>query len=163
MAQVEMSVEVNRANLRDIDNMFKQLPKQNKVWVKFWRHVSKPLVKGAKQNAASLGGKGQLAKSVGFFTTKASRKYNGGYVGPRIKGAFKDKKKSGYYGAWVEYGGTVVFGGKGTGRDQQWMAKAFNSNKSSVLANGMRDAEKIFGRAMKVHARRLAKYGTLGY
>lgn len=159
-------VEVNPANVRDIERMFKELPKQvdkRKVWLKFWRENSKPLIRGAKQTASALGGTGQLAKSIGFFTTKKSRQYHGGYVGPKVKGAFKSKEKSGYYGAWVEYGGSVMFGGKGTGRDQQWMLKAFNANKNSVLANGMKDAEKIFGRALKVHERRLAKYGVLGY
>ena len=166
MAQVEMSVEVNRANLRDIDNMFKQLPKQvnqNKVWVKFWRHVSKPLVKGAKQNAASLGGTGQLAKSVGFFTTKASRKYNGGYVGPRIKGAFKDKKKSGYYGAWIEYGSEVKFGGRGYGKDQPFIKPAWQSAYLKVTQNSMNDAEFVMAKAIKSHERKLQKYGKFGY
>tara|TARA_R110002051_G_scaffold280089_1_gene341631 strand:+ start:6837 stop:7337 length:501 start_codon:yes stop_codon:yes gene_type:complete len=166
MANNKITVEIDRNNLRDIDLMFKQLPKQvdqNKIWVKFWRENSKPLVKEARNNANALGGTGQLAKSVGFFTTKASRKYNGGYVGPKVKGAFKSKEKSGYYGAWVEYGGDVNFGGKGTGSNQPWMANAFNAKKNTVLANGMKDAEKIFGRALKIHERRLKKYGTLGY
>tara|TARA_R100001244_G_scaffold42085_2_gene38079 strand:- start:5734 stop:6234 length:501 start_codon:yes stop_codon:yes gene_type:complete len=166
MAGNKITVEIDRNNLRDIELMFKQLPKQvdqNKIWVKFWRETSKPLVKEARNNANALGGTGQLAKSVGFFTTKASRKYNGGYVGPKVRGAFKSKEKSGYYGAWVEYGGEVNFGGKGTGSNQPWMENAFNAKKNIVLANGMKDAEKIFGRALKTHERRLKKYGTLGY
>tara|TARA_R100001143_G_C3333349_1_gene120548 strand:+ start:564 stop:1064 length:501 start_codon:yes stop_codon:yes gene_type:complete len=166
MAQDGVSIEINKQNLIDINLMFKQLPKQvdqNKVWVKFWRESTKPLVKAAQENAEALEGTGQLAKSVGFFTTKASRKYNGGYVGPKVKGAFKSKEKSGYYGAWVEYGGEVNFGGKGTGSNQTWMADAFNAKKNIVLENGMKDAEKIFDRALKIHERRLKKYGTLGY
>ena len=47
---------------------------KNKVWVKFWRENSKPLVKAAKANALALEGTGQLAKSVGFFQSKASRR-----------------------------------------------------------------------------------------
>ena len=161
-----VKVEVDKNNLRDIDLMFQQLPKQvdkNKVWVKFWRENSKPLINAAKNNAQGLGGTGQLAKSVGFFTTKASRKYNGGYVGPKVKGAFKSKEKSGYYGAWVEYGGSVKFGGKGLGKDQPWMADAWSSAHKQVLAKGMVSAEKIFDRALKIHERRLKKYGTFGY
>ncbi len=167
-------IEVDPGNLRAIDKMFKQLPKQvdkNKVWVKFWRENSKPLVRAAKANAQQLRGKGhdQLAKSVGFFTTKSSRKYNGGYVGPRVKGVFSKpdkntgKGKSGYYGAWVEYGGDVNFGGKGKGKNQPWMADAWSSAHQQCVSNGMRDAEKIFARAVKIHEKRLAKYGTLGY
>lgn len=166
MAKPGISLTVDKQNLKVINDMFKQLPKQvdkNKVWVKFWRENSKPLVKAAKSNAQGLGGTGQLAKSVGFFTTKSSRKYNGGYVGPKVKGAFKSKEKSGYYGAWVEYGGSVNFGGKGTGRDQTWMADAFSSAHQTVLNSGMRSAEKIFLRAVKSHEKRMAKYGKLGY
>jgi len=174
MASQGISVEVDKNNLRDINLMFQQLPKQvdkNKVWVKFWRENSKPLQKAAKQNAAQLRGEGhdQLAKSVGFFTTKASRKYLGGYVGPRVKGVFAkpDKKtgkgKSGFYGAWVEYGGSVKFWGKGVGKNQPWMSDAWDSAHRQVLNNGMKSAEKIFARALKIHERRLKKYGTLGY
>lgn len=169
-----VKVEVDKNNLRDIDLMFQQLPKQvdkNKVWVKFWRENSKPLINAAKKNAQQLRSEGndQLAKSVGFFTTKASRKYNGGYVGPRVKGVFSkpDKKtgkgKSGFYGAWVEYGGSVKFGGKGLGKDQPWMEDAWSSANKQVLAKGMVSSEKIFTRALKIHERRLKKYGTLGY
>jgi len=166
MAQPAISVKIDPGNLRAIDKMFKQLPKQvdkNKVWVKFWRENSKPLVRAAKANAQALGGTGQLAKSVGFFTTKSSRKYNGGYVGPKVKGAFRSKEKSGYYGAWVEYGGDVNFGRKGKGKDQPWMADAWSSAHQQCVSNGMRDAEKIFVKAVKIHEKRLAKYGTLGY
>ena len=166
MASQGIKVEVDKNNLRDINLMFQQLPKQvdqNKIWVKFWRENSKPLVKAAKNNAKGLGGSGQLAKSVGFFTTKASRKYNGGYVGPKVKGAFSSKKKSGFYGAWVEYGGETKFGGKGFGNDQPWMSDAWSSAHKQVLASGMKSAEKIFERALKIHTRRLKKYGTLGY
>mgnify|MGYP003649308652 FL=1 len=165
MASQGIKVEVDKNNLRDINLMFQQLPKQvdqNKIWVKFWRENSKPLVKAAKNNAPK-GKTGRLAASVGFFTTKASRKYNGGYVGPRVKGAFSSKKKSGFYGAWVEYGGETKFGGKGFGKNQPWVSDAWSSAHKQVLASGMKSAEKIFERALKIHTRRLKKYGTLGY
>ena len=165
MAKQGISVEVDKNNLLDIQKMFQQLPKQvdeNKIWVKFWRENSKPLVKAARNNANALGGSGQLAKSVGFFTTKSSRKYNGGYVGPKVKGAFRSKKKSGFYGAWVEYGSGVKFGGKGFGKDQTWMRDAWDSANTIVLSKGMKSAEKIFERALNIHARKLKKYGRLG-
>ena len=43
------------------------------------------------------------------------------------------------------------------------MADAWSSAHQTVLNNGMRDAEKIFGRAVKIHERRMKKYGKLGY
>ena len=175
-------VEIDTKNLTDIDLMFRQLPKQvsqDSVWNKFWRRVSKPLVKAARSNAKQLKGSGQLAKSIGYFRTKASKRYHGGYVGPRVKGSFATKQtetstgkklkgvkqytKSGFYGAWVEYGSEVKFGGKGYGKkDQPFMKKAWDSDHKMVLVNGMKDAQVIFERALKIHERRLKKYG-LGY
>tara|TARA_R100000808_G_C2060617_1_gene92216 strand:- start:47 stop:625 length:579 start_codon:yes stop_codon:yes gene_type:complete len=174
-------VEIDTKNLTDIDLMFRQLPKQvsqDSVWNKFWRRVSKPLVKAARDNAKQLKGSGQLAKSIGYFRTKASKRYHGGYVGPRVKGSFATKQtesstgkklkgkkqytKSGFYGAWVEYGSEVMFGGKGRGEDQPFMKKAWDSDHKMVLVDGMKDAQVIFERALKIHERRLKKYG-LGY
>jgi len=175
-------VEIDTKNLTDIDLMFRQLPKQvsqDSVWNKFWRRVSKPLVKAAKSNAKQIGGKGQLARSIGYFRTKASKKYHGGYVGPRVTGAFAKKEtesqsgkklkgkkqytKSGFYGAWVEYGDEVMFGGRGKGKAQPFMADAWNSEHKKVLVDGFKDGQVIFERALKIHERRLKKYGKLGF
>ena len=105
-----------------------QLPKQvkkNSIWQKFWRKNSKPFIDAAKSNLNGLTGQQnqkdkkrteQLKRSIGYFTTRASRKYLGGFVGPRVKGRFKSKDKSGYYGAWIEYGSEVKFGGRGYGK-----------------------------------------------
>lgn len=176
MAQDSVSIEINKQNLIDINLMFKQLPKQvseYKTWTKFWRYNTKPLIKAAQENADKLGGTGQLGKSIGFFQTKASKEYLGGYVGPRVRGVFakrdeslKGKKqytRSGFYGAFVEYGETTKFYGRGTGENQPFMKNAFDSKKGITIQNGMKDAEKIFDRALKIHTRRLKKYGTLGY
>lgn len=167
-------VEVEVLGYREISQVFDALPKQidkNKIWVKFWRENSKPLVKAAREKAQQVGKTGQLARSIGFFTTRASRKYNGGYVGPRVKGAFAKRddsgkySKSGYYGAWIEYGGSVMFGGRGTARkgDQPFMKPAWESAHQTVMSNGFKSAEKVFKRALKTHNRRLTKYGYFGY
>tara|TARA_R100001163_G_scaffold22987_1_gene19384 strand:+ start:572 stop:1093 length:522 start_codon:yes stop_codon:yes gene_type:complete len=167
-------VEVEVLGYREISQVFDALPKQidkNKIWLKFWRENSKPLVKAAREKAQQVGKTGQLARSIGFFTTRASRKYNGGYVGPRVKGAFAKRddsgkySKSGYYGAWIEYGGSVMFGGRGTARkgDQPFMKPAWESAHQTVMSNGFRAAEKVFKRALKTHNRRLTKYGYFGY
>ena len=164
-------IEVKVLGAREIGQVFDALPKQvnkNKIWIKFWREASKPLVKAARSRAVKKSG--QLAKSIGFFTTKASRKYLGGYVGPRVKGAFakRDKEtgkysKSGYYGAWIEYGGEVMFGGRGKGKDQPFMRPAWEQAHQGVLMNGFTAAEKVFNRALKSHEGRLKKYGYFGY
>ena len=169
------SVEVFGA--KEIQDLFKQLPNQidkNKIWVKLFRKVSKPLI----QKAQSLAPKktGQLSRSIGFFTTKASRKYLGGYVGPRVRGAFAKRNndykgsnkskiytKSGFYGAWVEYGDEVMFGGKATGKAQEYMKPAFEQTKDSMLNVIMKDAEIVMAKAIKSHEKRLQKYGKFGY
>ena len=172
------NVKLEVLGLKEIENMFQQLPSQvskQATWTKFWRDVSKPLVKSAQEEAPiadkdipyppkpSLTIKREtLKKSIGFFTTKASRENYGGYVGPRVKGRFK-KEKGGYFGAWIEYGNEVEFFGKYTGRAQTYMADAWERSHRSVLLGGMKSAEKIFERAVKIHERRLKKYGTLGY
>ena len=71
--------------------------KKNSIWQKFWRKNSKPFIDAAKSNLNSSTGQQnqkdkkrteQLKRSIGYFTTRASRRYLGGYVGPRVKGAF---------------------------------------------------------------------------
>jgi hypothetical protein len=132
----ENNNSIQMFGVKELQDMFAKLPSQinrDAVWKHFFRKVSKPLVKSAKQKADAISkesprGTGQLGRSIGYFTTRASRIYNGGYVGPRVKGRFakksttykgKNKKKqysnSGFYGAWVEYGSEVKFGGKGYG------------------------------------------------
>jgi len=152
--------------IKQIQQMFNQLPKQinnDKIWVKFWREVTKPLVKEAKTNAGQYNWSNQIKKSIGFFTTKASRRYNGGYVGLRTRGAFRSKEKTGFYGAFVEYGSEVKFGGKGYGNDQPFLNPAWDSSKPIIIQDGIRKAEIVFDRAIKSHAKRLNKYGRLGY
>lgn len=171
-----ISVEV--MGLKEISEMFEKLPKQvsrKATWTKFWRDVSKPLVRAAWQEApvadkdipypsdpSKLITKGTLKKSIGFFTTKASREHFGGYVGPRVKGRFKEHK-GGYFGAWLEYGDEVKFFGKHKGKADPFMAEAWEKGYKQVLSGGMKSAEKIFKRALKSHERRLKKNGTLGY
>tara|TARA_Y100000593_G_C4239322_1_gene301273 strand:- start:375 stop:857 length:483 start_codon:yes stop_codon:yes gene_type:complete len=150
--------------LKELNQMFQQLPKQinkDKIWLKFWRENSKPALKAARANVPKK--TGVLEKSIQFFTTKASKKFKGGYVGPRVKGAFRKKGKSGFYGAWVEYGSEVKFGGKGFGKDQPFMKPAWNQTKTQMLNNSMKDAEKVMARAIKSHEKRLKKYGKFGY
>jgi HK97 gp10 family phage protein len=177
MAIYRQNNSVEMFGLKEIQQLFRQLPEQvnkNKIWVKLFRQVSKPLIQKAKSLAPKK--TGQLSRSIGFFTTKASRRYNGGYVGPRVKGAFakRDKEykgsnkkkiytKSGFYGAWVEYGNEVMFGGKATGQAQKFMKPAYEQTKDLMLNNIMKDSEIIMARAIKSHEKRMQKYGKFGY
>jgi hypothetical protein len=171
-----ISIEVK--GIKEINAMFMQVPKQvkqYKIWTKFWRKVTKPLAKAAKDNApiaekdikypsdtSKTITKGTLKKSIGFFQTKASKEHLGGYIGPKVKGKFA-KNKGGYYGAWIEYGSEVKHFGKHFAKDQPFMEDAWKSKNHVVLENGFKDAEKIFKSVMKSHEKRLQKYGKLGY
>tara|TARA_R110002153_G_scaffold120153_1_gene265361 strand:- start:718 stop:1224 length:507 start_codon:yes stop_codon:yes gene_type:complete len=151
--------------VKELENMFKTLPKQlseDKIWNTFWREQSKPLVKQAGINANKLDGTGQLAKSIKYFRTRYSKKAHGGLVGPRTKGAFADKEKSGYYGAWVEYGSEVKFWNKGYGKDQPYFATAFEQTKNIIMANSLKNGLKTMDKLIKSHAKRTKKYGILG-
>ena len=169
--------DINVFGADEIRRMFIELPQQvnqDKIWNKFFKQISKPLISKAQSLAPKK--TGQLAKSIGYFRTKASKKFLGGYVGPRVKGAFgardKDYKgsnkskiytKSGFYGAWQEYGSEVMFGGKGTGKSQAYLKPAFEETKVQMINNSFKDAEIIFAKAIKSHAKRLKKYGQHGY
>ena len=171
-------VSVKIQGLQEIDKMFQQLPKQVKqttVWTKFWREVSKPLVKAAKEGVKDSGKNkkywrdksveipsGTLKKSIKFFQTKAAKKQLGGYVGPKV---YRGKKAAlgGWYGAFVEYGSEVMHYGKFKGKNQPYMKRGWEAAHKIVLANGFKDSIKIFERVMKIHEKRMKKFGKLGY
>jgi len=184
-----MSVTVEAKGIREITQMFNDLPRQvNKdaVWGRFWKKVTVPLLTAAVNEAPLLkhnSGKdsnrkgrvgvsyppdksltiarGTLKKSLKFYRTRASRgDVHGAYIGPRVKGKFK-KNMGGYYGAWVEYGHRNRDGS--TSKPNDFMQRAWNQKSQSVLSNGFSEAEQIFIKANRAHVNRLKKYGTLGY
>ena len=162
--------------LREIERMFKDLPKDlsdDKIWNSFWKENSKPLVNKAQSLAPKK--TGQLSKSIGYFRTKASKTAHGGYVGPRVRGSFAKRNlnysgsnkskvytKSGFYGAWQEYGSEIMFGGKGTGKSQPFLHPAFQQTKQMMVANSLKDGGVVMSKLMKSHTKRTEKYGTLG-
>ena len=182
MAENNVTIKVET---KEIERMFNQLPKQvNKdtIWGRYWRKVTKPLVQVAQNEAPLLKrgktgrvgipyppnksltiARGTLKKSIGFFRTRASKgDIHGGYVGPRVKGKFK-QNKGGYYGAWVEFGGEVMHFGKFRGKSNKFMTRAWNAKGASVNQDGVKEAEKIFDSAVKSHTKRMDKFGRLGY
>jgi hypothetical protein len=176
-------VSVEAKGIKEIMQMFNGLPKRvNKdlVWGRFWKKVTKsmlkaaadgaPLLKAGKKNRVGVSyppdksltiSRGTLKKSIQFYRTRASRgDVHGAYIGPRVKGKFK-KNLGGYYGAWVEYGHKNR--GGGMSKAFPFMEKAFNQTSGVVLENGFTDAEKIFIKAVAADVRRMKKYGRLGY
>ena len=176
MALFKQNNSLEVLGLSELERMFRNLPKElsdDKIWNAFWKQNSKILVNKAQALAPKK--TGQLAKSIGYFRTKASKREHGGYVGPRVKGAFAKKNKdyngsnkskiytkSGFYGAWQEYGSEVMFGGKATGKSQPFMQPAFQQTKQMMIANSLKDGQIIMSKLIKSHTKRTEKYGTLG-
>ena len=182
MGAEAVSVEVK--GIREITEMFKDLPRQvNKdlVWGRFWKKVTVDLLTAAEDEAPLLDpgttgrvgvsyppdkkltiSRGTLKKSVKFYRTRASKDphVHGAYIGPRVKGKFQ-KNKGGYFGAWVEYGHRNRDGSMS--KPNNWMERAFMQTSGTVLNDGFSEAEKVFLKAVAADVRRMKKYGALGY
>ena len=149
---------------KEIANMFRDLPKQIKqynLWKALWRKIAKPALNDAKSKVPEK--TGQLKNSLGFFTTRKTKNFMGLYLGPRVKGAYKSGGKSGYYGAWIEYGDEVMFWGKGKGKAQKYMQPAWDNNKIPMTQKAFKEATDIAAKAIKRHEKRMQKYGKWGY
>ena len=173
-----MGVTVEAQGLKEIGQMFNQLPKRvNKdlVWGRFWKKVTVPLLDAAIKEAPIADrdvvyppdsnlkiARGTLKESLIFFRTSASRKkdVHGAYVGPRVKGKYK-KNMGGYYGAWVEYGHRNRDGSMS--KPNPFMKRAWDQTSNTVLNDGFSAAEQIFVKAVAADVRRMKKYGALGY
>ena len=149
---------------KEIAQMFGDLPKQIKqynLWKALWRKIAKGALNDAKSRVPKK--TGRLKNSIGFFTTRKTKNFMGLYLGPRVKGAYRTKEKSGFYGAFIEYGDEVMFFGKGVGKAQKYMQPAWDNNKMKMTTEAFKEATKIAASAIKRHENRLKKYGTLGY
>ena len=73
-------------------------------------------------------------------------------------------KKSGYYGAWVEYGAEVKLWGKypSSKGNQKFMRPAYDETKGTILINASRDGVVTMDKLIKSHVKRTEKYGILG-
>ncbi len=161
MAQATFKIE----GAKEIAEMFGDLPKQIKqynLWKALWRKVAKDALEEAKNRVPI--DTGRLRDSIAFFTTRKTKNFMGLYLGPRVKGAFRTKEKSGFYGPFIEYGDEVKFYGKGVSdKTKKFMKPAWDNNKVAMTKNAFREAIDIAAKAIKRHERRLKKYGTLGY
>ena len=176
---MDQGVTMNVQGMKEIRDMFNQLPKQvNKdaVWGRFWKKNTEPLKEAAAREAPMAKKdipyppnkeltikRGTLKDSIQFFRTRASKgDIHGGYIGPRVKGKFS-KNKGGYYGAWVEFGNEVMHFGKFKSKANRIMKRSWFAKKQQVLNDGLKDSKIIFEKEIKKHSRRMDKYGKLGY
>ena len=90
----------------------------------------------------------------------------GSTVSKRWSKSYKKKiySSSGFYGAWVEYGSEVKFGGRGYGKkNNPFLRPAFDETKIEMMSNALKDAETVVAKQIKRHEKRLQKYGKFGY
>ena len=155
-----------------INNLPRSINKYNE-WKKVWRKVGKPAqqaaqgkIKDAKEaipyppNKTNKIEPGTLRNSIQFFTTKATKDMLGMYLGPRVKGKYRGHR-GGYYGAWLEYGGSVKFFGKYTSHDRKFLEPAFNLTKGSMMSTALKEGEAIAFKAIKKWERETKKYGKV--
>jgi len=160
-------VGVNVIGMKELNNFMAQFPRQlnnPKNLTRIFRENSKPLQDKIKQKISGMPfkkgtiGSTILEKSVGFITTKASRKFGGGYVGLRAKGAFANEK-SGFYGAWIEVGRNAQSPSYKWGPAKPFIKPAYNETKSKLMTNMLTDARAVMFKEVK----KLRKLGTFGY
>lgn len=161
-------VAINKKELKQLDNFMKRFPKilqTPKNLERIFRKNSKPLQNKIKQKISGMPfkkgtvGSRQLEESVGFITTKASREYGGGYVGLRVKGAFANREKSGFYGAWIEMGKDARKPTYKWGPAKPFIRPAYNETKRKLMFNMLTDARSVMYKQVK----KLRREGTLGY
>tara|TARA_R110002020_G_scaffold235889_1_gene448212 strand:+ start:331 stop:894 length:564 start_codon:yes stop_codon:yes gene_type:complete len=161
-------VGVNVLGMKELQDFMNRFPAQlnnPKNLVRIFRKNSKPLQEKIKSNISGMSfkneniGSTQLQKSVGFITTKASRKFGGGYVGLRARGAYKNKEKSGFYGAWIEVGRNAQSPTYKWGPAKPFIEPAYKATKNKLMVNMLTDARSV----MYKEVQKLRKLGTLGY
>ena len=79
--------------------------KKDKFFMAVFRAAAKPIIQAARSKVNIE--EGDLKRSIKAFSTRASRRWPGLYVGPKAKGGSSKKnnqRSGGFYGAMVEYG-----------------------------------------------------------
>tara|TARA_R110001606_G_scaffold395916_2_gene569107 strand:- start:737 stop:1198 length:462 start_codon:yes stop_codon:yes gene_type:complete len=86
----------------------RQIPyavKRDKFFMAVFRAAAKPIIQAARSKINN--DEGDLKRSIKAFSTRASRRWPGLYVGPKAKGGSaksNNQRSGGFYGAMVEYG-----------------------------------------------------------
>tara|TARA_R110000824_G_scaffold396741_1_gene598707 strand:- start:29 stop:592 length:564 start_codon:yes stop_codon:yes gene_type:complete len=161
-------VGVNVVGMKDLQNFMRRFPvilQTPKNLERIFRKNSKPLQDKIKSNIAGMSfkkgttGSTQLEESVGFITTRKSRAIGGGYVGLKVTGAYRNKEKSGFYGAWIEVGRKARSPKYKWGPSKPFIGPAFKSTKRMMTTNMLKDARVVMFKQVK----KLRKVGTAAY
>lgn len=102
---MKISVDINGIN--DVTKQLRKLGDDTftkKVLNAVQRTAARPMLKEVKNKAGSIiNDDDQLKRSIGFITGK-SKKAPAVYIGPRVKGKFRQPDKTGFYGLFFESG-----------------------------------------------------------
>jgi hypothetical protein len=161
-------VGVNINGMKELQNFLARFPQvlnTNKNKERIFRKNSKILQDQIKSNISKTkfkdgtSGSRQLEQSIGFITTARSRAIGGGYVGLRVRGAYKNKEKSGFYGAWIEVGKDAQNPTYKWGPAKPFIEPAYKTTKKQMMSNMLKDARTIMYKEVK----KLRKEGTAAY
>lgn len=85
---------------------------------------------------------GTLAKSIGIGKSKVNnaRLFSAYWVGPRVKGAFKDPEKGGWFAHFINYGN--ISSGNYGGKNRGFAERAKARTSALVMAKFTMDAKK---------------------
>lgn len=144
----------NKEELRAVRQALKKLsPKDDKNLERIARmalkKASKPLVNMLRSEIVNnqLDDTGQLKKSIAAIPVK--KQGIAVYIGPRVKGAFKSKDKSGFYFYFLEHGFTLGRTPKGKKRKEgpqfqgENMLDVLEGNTDAVYHNFKKELETI--------------------
>lgn len=96
---------------------------------------------------------GTLAKSIGIGKSKVNnpRLFSAFWVGPRVKGAFRDPEKGGWFAHFINYGN--ISSGNYGGKNRGFAERAKGRTKTLVMAKFTNDAKKYIEKEFNSSAR----------
>ena len=111
MAFVEIKVDKTELNqiANDIEKLLPPRRGTKTIVRQAMRKAMKPLLAQLKSFYGDHKDSGDLVKSFGLINGKGRRdSFPAVYVGPRVKGAYADMQKSGFYMYFLEYGTATI-------------------------------------------------------
>jgi len=136
--------------IKDLESLNMSDSKNKTLLRQGMRKAAKPLVPQIRKEIDNYTSKtknsrstGQLKKSIAIINGKNVRNRPPTvFVGPRVKGAYADMKKTGFYFYFLEYG----FRGKPGGR---MLDKAATSQGNTTLNSVIKEIKKLIDKRMK--------------
>ena len=141
-----IDIDINEQDLkriqRDLHNLFPASDTKLKNTLRSaLRNAAKPMVKDLKGRVPK--DTGRLRKSIALINGKTRKgQHPTVYVGPRVKGAFKSKERSGWYFYILNYGSKKVKPGK-------YLDKTYNAKKDQVASDVVNQVENVIAKRWK--------------